>query len=119
MLSIKEKDRIKKIERNSVRKEVLKPMWELIKKSMPDKFKIVLLNYSESEDYEEALNEWLIVSKDCYIKERHSYCICSNKISRKFYIVNEINGNVLCLGSSCISKFKKLVIEFKIPILFI
>jgi hypothetical protein len=106
MLSSKQKSLIAKISQRCVNKDSLKPIWELIKKNMPFKFETVLLNYSETEEYEDALQEWIIVS-NISTKKNHSRCICSKPITRRYFILNELNGNVLCIGSSCIGKFKR------------
>lgn len=106
MLSSKQKDLITKISRKCVNKNILKPIWELIKKNISFKFKTVLLNYSEADEYEDALEEWIIVS-NVSSKKKHSRCICSKHITRRFFVLNELNGNVLCIGSSCVGKFKR------------
>ena len=105
--SEKQKNYIRKLDQDCVKKNILEPIWLLIKNNMSIKFKTVLLNYSESEEYEEALEEWTIISSKYVARKKCSRCICSNKINKRFFIVNKLNSNVLCLGSTCINKFKK------------
>lgn len=98
---------VKTLERDSVKKNILEPIWSLIKNNMSIKFKNVLLHYSESEEYDDALEEWTMISNKYIPIKKQGRCICSNRITRRFFIVNKLNDNVLCLGSSCINKFKK------------
>lgn len=98
---------IRKLDQDCVKKNILEPIWLLIRDNMSVKFKTVLLYYSESEEYEEALEEWTVISSKYIARKKYSSCICSNKINRRFFIVNKLNNNVLCLGSTCINKFKK------------
>ena len=65
-----------------------------------------VVEYSNSEYWEDAVNEWYIY--DCEEDEElESSCICGKENLRYlFTIKNELNGNELYpIGSSCIKKF--------------
>lgn len=67
-----------------------------------------VLDNSESNDWEEAINEWEIedVIEDNSLQ---SSCICGKEnLHYLFTIKNSVNGNTLYpIGSSCIKKFKQ------------
>ncbi len=68
----------------------------------------VVMNNSEADNWEDAVNEWTIT--DCSEDERQtSECICGKEnIKYLFTIENKFNGNVLYpIGSSCIKKFHR------------
>jgi hypothetical protein len=70
---------------------------------MPERFAAVILAYSHSKNYSVAINEWSVIthnSSNCI-----EYCICSHKIEINNHVKNNINGNILVIGSECINKF--------------
>jgi hypothetical protein len=70
---------------------------------MPERFTAVIMAYSQSKDYEYAINEWSVINVNS--SEYTEQCICSHKIEINNYVRNNINGNVLIIGSECINKF--------------
>lgn len=78
-------------------------IWETVKGGMPEKFEAVLLHYSvEKKDIEIAKLEW---SEYKTIESIDSFCICSQKIELRYYVINRHNKNILRIGSECIIKF--------------
>jgi len=75
-----------------------------------------LIECSESDIYDDALDEWEFISKTVLLHE-HNKCICGKKIKILYNIVNSKNDNNLIVGSVCIKKFMKnnhrLYTEFK------
>lgn len=71
-------------------------------------FIMTVINYSENEDWEDAVTEWEI--DDCEEDEScSSECICGKENIKYLYTIrNTINGNRLFpIGSSCIRKFNR------------
>jgi hypothetical protein len=78
---------------------------------MPELFADVILAYSHSKNalrfsknYSVAINDWSVIthnSSNCI-----EYCICSHNIEINNHAKNNINGNILVIGSGCISKFR-------------
>jgi hypothetical protein len=81
------------------------------------KFKKVIINYSTYSDklyqnlsdedvdiiYNKAIKEYTAFINNYYDELDHK-CICSKTIKYVQYIINLINGNILTVGNSCISK---------------
>ena len=64
---------------------------------MPRNFEKVLKYYSEK-----YIEEWSLYKQVNGLPNR---CICSHVIDHSIYIKNDINGNILVVGNSCIDKF--------------
>lgn len=71
---------------------------------MSSRFKAVLLYYSESDNIEDAINEWNLY-KVSDANDVSSICICSHDIHHEYYVRHQTNGNILRIGSECINKF--------------
>ncbi|CAK7994536.1 Hypothetical protein POVR1_LOCUS60 [uncultured virus] len=82
-------------------------VWEALdSKALPDRFMAVLVAYSRSKNYNEAVKEWnLIKSEKPEYNTEGTKCICSKDIDRLYPVTNSLNGNTLYIGSSCIDKF--------------
>lgn len=85
----------------------VKEIWKNVKGDMPEKFKAVLLFYSEEhEDFEKAIDEWKDVTHSLNGgKNDGNFCICSHDIFNNFYVENRYNKNKLRVGSDCIEKY--------------
>lgn len=88
-------------------REEIDAVWEALEsKGLPDRFMAVLLAYSVSKDYIEAIKEWSVITqKKPQYDTEGTKCICSKNIDRLYPVTNTINGNTLYIGSSCIKKF--------------
>lgn len=85
----------------------VKEIWKNVKGDMPEKFKAVLLFYSEEhEDFEKAIDEWKDVTHSLNGGKRDgNFCICSHDIINNFYVENRRNKNKLRVGPDCIEKY--------------
>lgn len=84
--------------------EIINQIWEEVGPGrLKTKFRKVLLYFSVSNNYEEAIKEWDVIFIGT---NNHSdTCICSHYIEDNRYVINIINGNELIIGSDCINKF--------------
>jgi len=71
--------------------------------SMTKKFVAVIIYYSKSLNYNNAIQEWILITKEN--KNSSKNCICSQNIEYNYFIKNKINNKILIIGSSCITKF--------------
>jgi hypothetical protein len=62
-----------------------------------------VLKYSESDDYDEACEEWEFMHLEMGSAPK---CVCTTNIEKNFYLINPINSNVIILGSSCVKNFR-------------
>jgi hypothetical protein len=69
-------------------------------------FQTVVLIYSKSQIFEEAIKEWeCIALEDSWEK---TFCICKHDpIDKQYYMKNKKNGNQLRVGSVCVTKFQQ------------
>ncbi len=83
-------------------------------KKKSELFKLVLVHFSEAKDFDQAILEWNIdsVSDNLSVHnsisdqgEASSMCICSHEIKQSYYVKNQVNNNILRIGSECINKF--------------
>ena len=62
-----------------------------------------LVAASNSKDLIDAKKEWMFFKKgQCDEKKT---CICNHKIKNVQYFLNNINGNIICIGTTCCKKF--------------
>lgn len=82
--------------------KVKRKVWDR-ESTKPDKFNGVLKYFSTTKD---PLNsgEWRLLMK-VGSSEIHGECICSQKLSVRFFYFNEINKKIIVVGSECIKKF--------------
>jgi len=74
-----------------------------------NKFDERLVEVSESKDLNEAKKEW-----EFFVKEKsneYKRCICSTRIKIIKYFFNKINGNIICCGTKCCTKFNSDITE--------
>lgn len=74
---------------------------------MSNQFKLVeqVLNHSVSEDWDSALEEWMVIGFD-YDNTGYSECACGKQhISELNYVRNKYTDVELVVGSECINKF--------------
>jgi hypothetical protein len=74
-----------------------------------NKFDERLVEVSESKDLNEAKKEW-----EFFVEEKsdeYKRCICSTKIKIIKYFFNKINGNIICCGTTCRTKFNSDITE--------
>lgn len=72
--------------------------------NMKDNFERVILYYSESNNFNEAMSEWS--GSDLHV-DSNSRCICSHDINYVNYVVNSKTNFMLRIGSDCIDKFSE------------
>jgi len=60
------------------------------------------LGLSNSKILDEAKNEWDLLG-NCKFEEPKQ-CICQNKINHCNFYLNNINGNMIIVGSTCSKK---------------
>lgn len=77
------------------------------KLSKSEKFKIELIDHSESDNYEDALLEWTFI--ETFYSEGN--CICSQGIHENCIIQNTLNNNSLTVGNSCVKKLMNVLYE--------
>jgi len=66
-----------------------------------------LVELSLSDDYDEALNEWIQIDIGGKKKVKmETECICERSISNVCSIVNKLNGNMVLCGTTCINKIR-------------
>lgn len=75
----------------------------------------LLTKYSDSETYEEAIEEWNEV--ELVEAANTSKCICGQNIEKQYFVKNACNGNVLCLGSDCIETLGNEILTDSVRIL--
>jgi hypothetical protein len=83
-------------------------IWDTLSKiqknvGKPEKFATIILAYSTSVNYSDAIEEWIPKSIDMNIYSNQ--CICSQRIERNYIMYNKLNHNSLIIGSECINKF--------------
>ena len=67
-------------------------------------FEKIILQYSIKQDFNEAVTEWSWFH--VFRNDKETFCACSHKkIVIQFLIWNRFNGNILRVGSECISPF--------------
>lgn len=71
----------------------------------PTRFKEVLIYFSKSNIFEEAILEWKTTGTNINNPEDIETCICSQHIENLYYVYNDIVSCTLVVGSSCIEKF--------------
>jgi len=71
----------------------------------PDRFKAVILYYSDSNDFDEAMKEWDVLEYTEEQLENDNQCICTHKISNLYFVVHRVHNKQLIIGSSCIEQF--------------
>lgn len=67
-----------------------------------EQFKKVLIAHSESNNYEEALKEWVYRGKQ---EDKENNCICGQDIKDNRFVTNRFNKIELIIGNCCIRKF--------------
>lgn len=72
-----------------------------------------LLFYSQVQSFDEAMKEWKYTGRGRAHMKSNQVCeLCGQKGLRyRFKILNELNGNVLHVGSNCIKKFSGIEIR--------
>ncbi|KAI9090290.1 hypothetical protein DFS34DRAFT_622968 [Phlyctochytrium arcticum] len=70
--------------------------------SYEEKFKQALVYHSVASEYEEALNEWMILDVAC--ERGLTKCICTHPISEICRIQNHETDKVLIVGNCCVHK---------------
>lgn len=73
------------------------------KKTASYKFNNNLLGLSNSKLLDQAKKEWDLL--DCSKYEESKKCICQHKIKHCNFYLNNINGNMIIVGSACSKKF--------------
>jgi hypothetical protein len=84
-------------------------MVDSFNKKREDRFNKKLVAVSESEDLNEAKKEW-----EFFVEEKsdeYKICICSTRIKIIKYFFNKINGNIICCGTTCCTKFNSDITE--------
>jgi len=71
-------------------------------KAMTIRFDYVIAKASEKTP--ELRSQWEIVTTLLPKDESSAFCICGHLITRKYYIRNKYNGNILRIGHECIMK---------------
>ena len=76
--------------------------------SKREKFINCLMENSNSDNYDKALDEWYMMNDSWRpINDGDGECICSHPIQHEFFMTNKFNKNEIIVGSSCITKFMK------------
>jgi len=73
------------------------------KKTASYKFNKNLLGLSNCKVLDDAKKEWDLL--DCSKYEESKKCICQHKIKHCNFYLNNINGNMIIVGSACSKKF--------------
>jgi hypothetical protein len=73
------------------------------KKTASYKFNKNLLGLSNSKVLDQAKKEWDLLDRSKY--EESKKCICQHKIKYCNFYLNNINGNMIIVGSACSKKF--------------
>ncbi|MFU7503843.1 hypothetical protein ACA544_01570 [Vibrio cholerae] len=68
-----------------------------------ERLKEHILPLSNSSDFHQAKNEWLLVGVE--IQEDFDCCPCGQPIKELCYIENQLNGNKTHVGNVCINRF--------------
>lgn len=72
--------------------------------SRADKLRAEILALSvEQHDFAKATAEWAFMGRE--VAAEKSECICGQTITIEFIIMNELNGNIATVGSTCIEKY--------------
>jgi hypothetical protein len=70
-----------------------------------NKFDENLLKASTKKDLVDAKKEWQNFREEKCPPNQKKTCICNHKIQNVCYFLNSINGNIICCGTVCCTKF--------------
>lgn len=66
------------------------------------KVREVLLEASESGDWQDAVEEWSFSS----YQNSPGFCVCGQEVAHEYFIKNDENETVLCLGKDCLQSLE-------------
>uniref|UniRef100_A0A6C0DA13 Uncharacterized protein n=1 Tax=viral metagenome TaxID=1070528 RepID=A0A6C0DA13_9ZZZZ len=81
----------------------------------PNKFDIEIVAASTEPNLEDAKKQWEYIYNEK--SESKKLCICGHQIKNVNYFLNTVNGNIICCGSTCCTKFEFPIIPMKNSIL--
>ena len=85
-------------------KQTIKKLWSA-NKGMKNRFRAVILSFSEADVFEDAMLEWDEIISPGELSRLEGSCICSHSIEDEYYLKNRLTGYTITVGSECINKF--------------
>lgn len=85
------------------KEKIIKDCWTIYK-DIPNRFMSVIVSFSKSKSFDEAILEW--EEKDPDVGGMYEdTCICSHKITENYYFHNKFTDAYVVIGSECVNKF--------------
>lgn len=91
----------------------VKELWDLYKVSCKQQRYLAIVRHfsDDGSSYAAASQEWNLHHFEKADEAARVECICSQCIERLFFIINARNGNILRVGSECITKTAQQVLQ--------